>query len=182
MPLPLLTPRLRLRGPRPADFEGLYAAIWSRVEVMRFLGNETDVGQARPRPVAMERFAWSCDLFARTGMALWTVERRDTGEIVGDCGVIPVEGRGPEIEIGYRLCNEAWGQGLATEAAGAALGHAMAPVHAGGLGVGRLIGVVHLDNLASQRVLAKIGMRHVGTATYYGFPHALFETGPADTG
>ena len=134
MPLPLLTPRLRLRGPRPDDFEPLLEAIWSRPEVMRYVG-----GQPRPRDVAIERFAWSRALFARTGMALWTVERREDGMILGDCGVIPLEGHGPEIELGYRLRPEVWGQGLATEAARAAMGHAMAPVHEGGLGLRRLV-------------------------------------------
>lgn len=175
MPLPLLTPRLRLRGPRPDDFEPLLAAIWSRPEVMRYVG-----GQPRPRDVAIERFAWSRALFARTGMALWTVERREDGMILGDCGVIPLEGHGPEIELGYRLRPEVWGQGLATEAARAAMGHAMAPVHEGGLGLRRLVAVTHLDNRASQRVLEKLGLRRVGTTDYAGSPHALFETGPAE--
>jgi RimJ/RimL family protein N-acetyltransferase len=175
MPLPLLTPRLRIRGPRPEDFEPLLAAIWSRAEVMRFIG-----GAPRPRDVALQRFAWSCDLFARTGMALWTVERREDGEILGDCGVIPLEGRGPEIELGYRLRPDAWGQGLATEAARAAMEHAMAPVEAGGLGLRRLVAVTHLDNRASQHVLGKLGLRGAGTSDYYGAPHAFFETGPAE--
>lgn len=174
MPLPLLTPRLRIRGPKPEDFEGLFAAIWSRPEVMRFIGGH------RTREVATERFAWSRELFGRTGMALWTVERRVDGEILGDCGVIPLEGRGPEIELGYRLRPDAWGQGLATEAARAAMEHAMAPVEAGGLGLRRLVAVTHLDNRASQHVLEKLGLRWVDARDYYGSPHAFFETGPAE--
>lgn len=176
MPLPLLTPRLRIRGPRAEDFEALYEGIWSRAEVMRYVG-----GQPRPRDVAVERFAWSRELFARTGMALWTVERREDGMILGDCGVIPLEGRGPEVELGYRLRPEVWGQGLATEAARAAMGHAMAPLAEGGLGLRRLVAVTHLENHASQRVLAKLGLRRVGTSDHYDSPQALFETGPAET-
>lgn len=173
MPLPLLTERLRLRGPRPDDFDPLLAGIWSSPTVMRF------VGEPRSRALAAERFAWSCELFARTGMALWTVERREDGEILGDCGVIPLEGRGPQIELGYRLRESAWGQGLATEAARAAMGYAMASRDAGGLGLGRLVAVTELDHHASQRVLAKLGFRTVGTTHCYGSPHAFFETGPA---
>lgn len=174
MTLPLLTARLRIRGPRIEDFEALLEGIWSRPEVMRYVG-----GEPRPREVAVERFAWSRELFARTGMALWTVERREDGMILGDCGVIPLEGCGPEVELGYRLRPEVWGQGLATEAARAAMDHAMAPLEDGGLGLHRLVAVTHLDNHASQRVLVKLGLSRVGTTDYSGSPHVLFETGPA---
>ncbi len=172
MPLPLVTERLRIRGPRPSDFEALLAAIWSCPAVMRMVGDEP-----RPRGLAAERFAWSCDLFTRTGMALWTVERREDGEILGDCGVIPLAGRGPEIELGYRLRASAWGQGLATEAARAAMAHARAPRDEGGLGLTRLVAVTHLDNHASQRVLAKLGFTAAGTSDCYGAPQAMFESG-----
>jgi len=171
VPLPLLTPRLRLRGPRPDDFEALFEGIWSCPDVMHF------VGEVRTRSLAAERFAWSRDLFARTGMALWTVEARTSGEILGDCGVIPLEGRGPEIELGYRLRRSAWGRGLATEAARAALEHAHAPREAGGLGLQRVVAVVDPDNEGSRRVLDKLDLRLVElTDRVYGSVHALYET------
>ncbi len=174
MPLPLLTERLRLRGPRPDDFEALFEGIWSCPDVMRF------VGEVRTRAVATERFAWSRDLFARTGMALWTVEARASGEILGDCGVIPLEGRGPEIELGYRLRRSAWGRGLATEAARAALEHALTPSDAGGLGLQRVVAVADPDNEGSRRVLDKIGLRFVElTERVYDSVQALYET-PGD--
>ncbi len=144
---------------------------------MRMVG---DGGEPRSRPLAQERFAWSRALFERTSMALWTVERRSDGQVLGDCGVIPVQGQGPEIELGYRLRKGTWGRGMGTEAAQAAMTHAMAPESAGGLGIARLIAVVHPDNIGSRRVLDKLGLRYVGnTERYYGSEHALFETGPA---
>ncbi|MCX4247433.1 GNAT family N-acetyltransferase [Paraliomyxa miuraensis] len=173
MPLPLLTPRLRIRGPEPDDFEALFEGIWSRPEVMRF------VGPPRSRTLAAERFAWSRELFQRTGMALWTVERRSDGAILGDCGVIPLEGLGPQIELGYRLRRSVWGQGLATEAAAAALSHAMAPEAEGGLGLSRVVAVVDPDHTASRRVLEKLGLRYVGlTAAHYETTSAFYETDP----
>lgn len=171
MPLPLLTPHLRLRGPRLDDFDALFEGIWSSSEVMHF------VGEPRTRAVAAERFAWSRALFIRTGMALWTVELRTSGEIVGDCGVIPLEGRGPQIELGYRLRRSVWGQGLATEAATAALAHAHASRASGGLGLSRVVAVVDPDNTSSRRVLEKIGMRFIElTESHYGSTHAFYET------
>ncbi len=109
-------------------------------------------------------------------MALWTVEQRSDGQVIGDCGVIPIEGNGPMIELGYRLRPEVWGRGLATEAARAAMTHAMAPTSEGGLGLPRLVAVVDPNNTASSRVLEKVGLRYVGmTDRYYGSAHALYE-------
>jgi len=68
-------PRLRLRAPHPDDFEALFEGVWSSPEVMRF------VGPPRSRALAAERFAWSRALFERTGMALWTVEDRESGQV-----------------------------------------------------------------------------------------------------
>jgi RimJ/RimL family protein N-acetyltransferase len=57
-------------------------------------------------------------------------------------------------ELGWRLARSAWGRGLATEAALAAREHAFAT-----LGVPELISLVHPDNVRSQRVAHKLGMR-----------------------
>src|SRR5207249_11006997 len=55
------------------------------------------------------------------GFGLWAVELRATGEFIGDCGLVYVEGKGPEVEVAYHLAKEWWGRGLATEAARACL-------------------------------------------------------------
>ena len=51
-----------------------------------------------------------------------TVTLRDTGEIIGDCGILPYNWEGPEIELAYRYRPSAWGQGYAKEAGKAVLG------------------------------------------------------------
>ena len=59
--------------------------------------------------------------------------------------------------MGYALAREAWGRGLATEAARAALGYAFGPLHA------RLVTVYHFPfNHASRRVIEKCGFRLEG--------------------
>jgi ribosomal-protein-alanine N-acetyltransferase len=95
----------------------------------------------------------------RHGFTLWAVVERETGVLVGDCGLIPLQRLGPEIELGYRLGKPHWGKGYATEAASAARD----------LGFGRfrleqiLVDVNH-DNEASQNVARKIGARLLGDA------------------
>ena len=59
------------------------------------------------------------------GFTFWAVERKSDGELLGFCGIkiadtegSPVEG---VFEIGWRLREDAWGQGYAKEAAIASL-------------------------------------------------------------
>jgi RimJ/RimL family protein N-acetyltransferase len=59
-----------------------------------------------------------------------------------------------EVEVGWRLDSRYWGGGLATEGAAAALRHGFAEI-----GLGRVISIIHHDNVASRRVAEKIGLR-----------------------
>jgi len=89
------------------------------------------------------------------GMGYWSVFGTfDPTTFLGWVLLIPEDAQGSEIEIGWRLRPDAWGQGIATEAASALLAHAF-----GTLALARVSAVIHADNLASQRVAAKIGMR-----------------------
>ena len=48
-----------------------------------------------------------------------------TGELIGEAGLAPLDGLGPQLELGYLLRRDRWGRGLATEAAGACLAAAL---------------------------------------------------------
>jgi len=161
------TERLRMRVARPNDLNQLMEVFGDPV-AMRYIGPEP---RAFTRDEVTERIERARTFQRDLGMSLWACERLDTGEVIGDCGLVPVERKGPEIEIGYRLARRHWSQGFATEAARAALDHAFGP-----LGLERVIAVTHPENLASRRVCEKIGMRRVGlTDKHYGMTLALFE-------
>ncbi len=70
---------------------------------------------------------------------------------------------GDEVEVAYRLARSAWGQGIATEAAGALVAHALGP-----LGLPRVVAVTYPANHASQRVLDKLGFERRGIREYKG--------------
>ena len=93
---------------------------------------------------------------------IWTVERRGEPGFLGWCGLFPL-GYCGLIEIGYRYVPAAWGQGIASEAARAVLDHGFRT-----LALDPIVAVTHPDNLASQRVLQKIGLLPSGEAYYYG--------------
>jgi RimJ/RimL family protein N-acetyltransferase len=71
--------------------------------------------------------------------------------------------------VGYRLLRNAWGHGFATEGARELVRYGFDSV-----GLHRIIGVTHPDNLASQRVLMKAGLADAGFGRYYGERLRLF--------
>ena len=98
------------------------------------------------------------------GHTMWAVATKMDDRFIGQCGLVPVEGEGPEIEIAYHYRPDSWGHGYATEAAVAVLSYGFDRVQ-----LNRIIAVVMPDNVGSSRVLEKAGMRFEGLATYYGF-------------
>jgi ribosomal-protein-alanine N-acetyltransferase len=161
----LLTARLQLRPLGPDDLDAL-AAVYLHPRVVRWIGPQTRAGVAREieRQVALE---------AAHGWSILAIEERASGRLIGDCGLQPLEHRGPEVELGYDLHPDAWGRGLATEAARAVVAHALGP-----LAMARVIAVAKHDNVASHRVLEKAGLRRTGTRPAYGERMVLFEVEP----
>ncbi len=95
---------------------------------------------------------------------------RAENKLIGYCGffrqtVDDVE----EIEIGYRLDANYWGQGLATEAARAVRDHAF-----NDLKLDHVISLIHPDNIASRRVAEKNGMAPERETVFRGFPTIVF--------
>ena len=68
-----------------------------------------------------------------------------------------------EVEVGFRLKKKFWGKGYSTEAGIRLLKHGFETV-----GLKRIIAIVRPDNLASQTVIKKIGLKEEGTGTFHG--------------
>jgi RimJ/RimL family protein N-acetyltransferase len=92
--------------------------------------------------------------YADRGFGLWALVLKENGEVIGDCGLVvqQIEGVG-EVEIGYHVRRDLWGQGFATEAAQACREYGFHQ-----LGRDRLISLIHPANRASRRVAEKNGM------------------------
>jgi len=78
---------------------------------------------------------------------------RESGALIGSCGVRRKPDNNTEADIGFELSPEHWGRGYATEAA-----TAMAEFAFRELGVRRLSSWCVAENVASARVLEKLGM------------------------
>jgi len=111
--------------------------------------------------------------FERHGFGRWATVLRATGEVVGMTGLKVLEDWQGEVDLGYRFLPEVWGQGLATEASRAALQYGFEVI-----GLKRVIGLVMPENVASIRVLEKVGMQHEKSVYYDGDPAGLYAIDP----
>lgn len=147
----LCTARLLLRPWRDADLP-IFAALNADPEVRRWF----------PGPLTREQSdaqAARCqEHIAAHGFGFWAVEVPGVAPFVGFVGLKHVTFAAPftpAVEAGWRLSREHWGRGYATEAARAALAHGFGP-----LGLAEIVAFAVPGNLASRRVMERIGMQH----------------------
>lgn len=158
------TPRLLLREFSEADFPALYAIV-SNPETMRFSDGVESEATARVRLTAF------CQSYADRGFGKWAVEERESGDIVGYCGFGVEEFDGcVEPELGFRFLPAFWGVGFATEAALGCSRYAFSL-----LKFPRYFGFANPANVASVRVLEKIGMSRLGDRKFHGYPVVVYQ-------
>ena len=125
----------------------------------------------------VEAQAWldrQLERYARDGFGLWAVMERDSGALVGQCGLTWQDWSGRQVlEIGYHLRRDRWGRGYATEAARACKKYAFEA-----LGAREVYSIIRDTNFASQRVALRNGMALRGSfiKRYYNMdmPHLVF--------
>ncbi|MEM7225607.1 MAG: GNAT family N-acetyltransferase [Pseudomonadota bacterium] len=146
------TERLLLRRWKAQDLQP-YAALCADPEVMRWIGNgATQSAEHCATAIAGFEANWH-----DRGFGLFAVALRDTGRFIGFVGFMSptfLPEVLPAVEIGWRLARGAWGRGLATEGAKAALRFGLEEI-----GLERVICIVQTGNLASEQIALKLGMR-----------------------
>jgi RimJ/RimL family protein N-acetyltransferase len=157
----LETARLIIRTFEPRDADAWLALVTDR-DVRRYL----PAGPAPTRDTFCAGLERRHAMERDRGFAMWAVDAKDTGIFIGQCGLYPVEGTGPEIEIAYHYTKASWGKGYGTEAASAVLAYGL-----GQLRLERVIALVMPENVGSCHVVEKAGMRFESMATYYGVPN-----------
>jgi RimJ/RimL family protein N-acetyltransferase len=145
------TERLRLRTWDEKDRLSFYEVMNTPI-VMRWLGGEQTVEEWS---AGYERLRGYQRDF---GFTFWIVERKADDEILGFCGLKRANAPGAdaiagEIEIGWRLREDAWGQGYAKEAAIASLDLAF-----GRFDAPRVVAVTAARNGPSQGLMIRLGM------------------------
>jgi RimJ/RimL family protein N-acetyltransferase len=156
--------RILLRPWRDDDADFLLD-LESRWEVVRFLG-------ARPRIMGTREDALA-SIARRRAIdhpihEVWAITTVADGRLVGNLLLKPAplsagesSGGATEVEVGWHLHPDAWGQGYATEAAEAIIDDAFSR------GLAKVLAVTDPDNQASQAVCRRLGMTYLGRTTRY---------------
>ena len=161
MPPLLESARLVLRPRSEGDVEA-YVTMDSDPEVRRYLPPDfrDNFDAEAYRRVLPARMAVDFG----DGLGHWSLWLKEApGVFVGTALLIPVEGRGTGIEIGWRLPRGYWGQGYASEAARAVLQHAPDAID-----MRDLVALIHPHNAGSIGVARKIGFVPAGRREAYG--------------
>jgi len=144
----LETKRLILREMALYDVDDLFEVL-SDPKAMQFYPQPFD------RQMTQTWIERNVQRYAQYGFGLWGLILKQTGKLIGDCGLVVQEVDGvEEIEIGYHVHRDLWGKGLATEAAQAVRDFGFIQ-----LGFDKLISLINPANIASRRVAEKNGMR-----------------------
>jgi RimJ/RimL family protein N-acetyltransferase len=150
------TPRLLLR-PWNDDDRDAFAALHADPAVM------VDAVAPIDRAASDTKFDRYAAAYDAVGYCRWCLESRE-GDFLGCVGVMPSppgHPLGPHAEVGWRLARSAWGHGYATEAAQASLDDVFAR-----RGVTEVLAYTALDNLRSQAVMARLGLRRDPSRDY----------------
>lgn len=164
-PLELHTKRCVLRQWKDSD-----VAAWCEMnadaEVRRYFPNVASDEQARGEALRRR------DAIAQRGWGMWALEVPGVLPFAGFVGLAVPHYEAawiPAVEIGWRLMRSAWGRGLATEAAQAALDFGFTR-----LALNEIVAITVPSNMPSRRVMDRLGMVRDNAAD---FDHPRIDAG-----
>jgi [ribosomal protein S5]-alanine N-acetyltransferase len=156
---PLLrTDRLLLRETRTSDARAIFR-VFSDAAVTRYHNQSTFTRIEEARAVVRSRAA----LFRHGWGIRWAIARKEDDLLIGACGFHNWHRACSHAEIGYELASDWWRRGLMTEALGAMLAFGFDRMD-----LNRIEALVMPDNVASARLLRKLGFTAEGTLRQYG--------------
>ena len=150
---------------------GELSRMWQDPRVMEALGG------VRSEQEALAQLGMALAHWERYGFGIWILREKTTGDLVGHAGFRYCELDGwPELDLGYSLRAEFWGKGLATEIA-----KAVVAVGFERLGSEHITAICLPTNLASRRVLEKVGFQYERDTIFRNLPHVLYRIQRGET-
>ncbi len=153
----ITTSRLILRAFTKEDVDPLHHILGEK-EILRYFPNPSPPSRDKVEKLIAARL----DHWEEHGYGWWAIEQRLKKGLIGWSGLLFLP-ETKEVEVGYLLGKAFWGKGLATEAAQACLQYGFK-----NFDMEIIVAIVHPENMASQRVIKKLGMSFVDEARYFG--------------
>ena len=151
----LTTPRLILRQSLPGDAADFFS-YYSDPEVMKYDDPNIPMGDIAEAVSLIDDLS-SRQRFTDRLSINWGIVLREENRVIGDLGFYFSEKRYYTVDLGYMVARPYWRRGVAAEAVGAAVQFGFET-----LGVHRINVDTRMDNIASVRLIEKLGFRHEG--------------------
>lgn len=159
------TERLLLRELLPEDINGLLQ-LDSDPEVHQYLGQKT----ISTIEESSQNLNYIRKQYIDNGIGRWAVIEKQTNQFIGWSGLKLIteltNGHINYYDLGYRFIKEYWGKGYATESAKASISYAFNQLNAN-----EVYAIADIDNLASIKILEKLGLKRINIFQYDGKPH-----------
>jgi RimJ/RimL family protein N-acetyltransferase len=163
------TRRLVMQPLKETDIDNI-SRIYNDLEVMKY----RVFNQAASREETQLMLEKYCQHWDKYGFGRWAIIYKITQNLIGHCGLEFIENTVGEnleknqdskndIEINYLIERDYWGMGLGSEAAIAILKYGFNT-----LKLNRIFAITKPENIASRRVMEKIGMQYKDNIQLYG--------------
>jgi len=156
--------RLRFREMIPEDTDDLFA-MHTNDQVMKYIG----MPKWSVRKDSTDYIFKNMKSYRSHGFGRWMVEEKNSGEWLGLAGLL-VDATHGFIDLGYRFNPAHWGKGYATEAAAAVLRYGFSELQ-----LETIRAHAACENLASVRVLEKLGFLNCGKGLFMGIEAHSFQ-------
>lgn len=175
MKIYLETERLILREMLPSDAEGMFE-LDSNKTVHRYLGTKP----VKTIEDSQKTIDYVRNQYKNRGIGRWAAIEKSTGDFIGWSGLKfyfeeSFNNHTNFYDLGYRFIPRYWGKGYATESAKAVLDYAFKV-----LNIETVVGMADVENVASNIVLKKIGLKYIEDFSYNDQTVAWYELKNAD--
>ena len=152
MKIILETKRLTIREMNINDFDGLKKVLSDPINMKYYPKPYDDNGVLR-------WINWCMDSYKKYGFGLWAVVLKETGEMIGDCG-ISIQNIDNELkpEIGYHLRLDYHRQGIGHE-----MTRAIKDYFFQNYDYDEVYSYMNINNISSERTAIKNGMKFIKT-------------------
>ncbi|OED43426.1 GNAT family N-acetyltransferase [Flavobacteriaceae bacterium (ex Bugula neritina AB1)] len=164
MKIHIETERLILRDIEIYDAKGMFE-LDSDPEVHEYLGKKP----IKTMKEAEEAIAYIRNQYIKNGIGRWAIIDKKTDDFVGWTGLKYEQGLRKDMnynDLGYRLKKKYWGKGIATETAIESLTYGFTK-----LDLEEICAAADVNNLGSNKVLKKAGLKYIETFDFEGDPH-----------